>query len=115
MLPAAEIRTSWLLASMSDEGVPLVSKETAVKLIGGASSSEYRYSSLTEGPLSARPMELGSSDSDELQDWRFSFEGSASSNTVFPSFSSHFVMLTITRLFLFFLSSIVSSLRPVAV
>ena len=101
---------------MSDERVLFVSKETAVKLIG-ASSSEYRCSSLTEGPLSARPMELGSSDSDELQDWRFSFEGSAFSYTVFPSFSSYFVMLTITRFpfFLFFLSSIVSSLRPVAV
>ena len=69
---------------MSDKGVILVSNETAVKLIG-ASSSEYRSSSLTEGPLFAGPMELGSLDSDELQVWWVSFEGSVSSNTVFPS------------------------------
>lgn len=84
---SSELMTCWLFESVSGKGAPLISSETAETLMGAGSLQTPLVSCDSLFDWLTTPGQLGSSDNDVLQDWRWSFVASFS----FKNVCSHFV------------------------
>ena len=89
---SSELITCWLFELFLGKGALFISSETAETLTVAGSLQTLLVSCDSLFNLLTTPGQLGSSDSDVLQDWRWSlFVASFSLNNVCSSFESHFV------------------------